>query len=189
MGARAYRYLSLYKPSPGCLIEVGSERGEGSTAWLADYSKRHGLRFYTADIDPEAHGRAREITAGARLTTGVELLKRVGSVSVAYLDGYDWIPPWATVEEWVNLQRSRYRQLGIDHSNEACEAVHLEEAELVARKATDRCVVICDDTFRDDGRWRGKGALAVPYLQAEGFEIVDHQPSGQHSLGCVLLRR
>jgi len=188
MGARAYRYLALYEPDPGCLVEVGSERGEGSTEWLDRYARAHGLRFYTADIDPETYAKARDITPGARLCPGRVLLKRVKSVSIAYLDGFDWMPSKEASQTWALKQRARYRRLGVEQTNEASEREHLCEAELVAAKATKRCAVICDDTFWE-GRWQGKGAQAVPYLLNEGFEVVDDQHAEPESLGCVVMRR
>jgi hypothetical protein len=189
MGARPYRYLALYDPAPGCLVEVGSENGEGSTAWLADYAKRHGLRFYTADVDATVHQRAKEITPGARLCPGTTLLNRVGSVSVAYLDGFDWIPYGKEGQGWVKTMRRDYRDKGLELTRKASESEHLKEAAIVARKATSPCVVIMDDTYWDKG-WHGKGAKALPYLEIEGFRVIDHQGhETPGSLGCAVLRR
>lgn len=189
MGARAYRYLSLYPPDPGCLVEVGSERGEGSTAFLYRYAKRHGLRFYTADIDPAAFKRAKSITPGARLTTGLKLLRRLrGPISVAYLDGFDWIPEGADNLDWIALQRRRYQRLGVEMNNHNCQREHLAEAEQIARKAARRCRVICDDTHNRGG-WSGKGGLAVPFLESEGFTVTDHREPEGVSLGYVVLDR
>lgn len=189
MGARAYRYLTLYDPDPGCLIEIGSERGEGSTAFLADYARKHRLRFYTADIDPDTHRAARQITSGARLVSGVELLHRLRTpVSVAYLDGFDWIPDRADTEPWIADQRRRYHHLGYELRNDNCQQTHLAEAQLVAERATERCVVVLDDTWLDD-HWTGKGGLAVPFLQSKGFEVVAHAGCEPSSLGYAVMRR
>lgn len=189
MGARAYRYLALYEPAPGCIVEVGSERGEGSTAWLVAYAHRHRLGFYTADVDPDVHRAAERLTKGARLCTGCELLRRVGTVSVAYLDGFDWIPDKQHDEPWIQRQRQRYREVGYEMTNENCQREHLAEARLVARKAAGRCVVICDDTYRTGDGWSGKGGLAVPYLEDAGFRVVADEASAGESLGCAVLTR
>jgi hypothetical protein len=188
MGARAYRYLCLYDPAPGCVVEVGSERGEGSTAWLAAYAKRHGLRFYSADIDSKVHRKAKRITKGARLCSGVEILKRVRTVSIAYLDGFDWSPE-GVEEEWLADQRDRYEDLGYAMTNAKSQTEHLEEAKLVTRKAAARCVVICDDTFVGTVGWDGKGGQAVPHLLSHGFEVVQVEEPDTHSLGAVVLVR
>lgn len=189
MGARAYRLLALYEPAPGALVEVGSERDEGSTAYLAPYAKTHGLRFYTADIDPEVYEVARRITDGARLCSGRELLKRLRTISIAYLDGFDWIPRGHESERWITNQARRYRTLGYELTNDTCQREHLEEAHLVAQKAAKRCVVICDDTFQTSEGWSGKGGLAVPYLEIAGFRVVHCEPPEEASLGAVVMRR
>lgn len=191
MGARAYRYLCLYEPAAGCLIEIGSERGEGSTAWLDQYARQHHLKFLTADIDPAIYKDAATITDGARHMRGVDMLKRLRSpVSIAYMDGFDWIPDHASNEPWIEDQRRSYQALGYELANNACQQEHLEEAKLIARKATTRCVVIVDDTWRtDDGTWTGKGGLAVPHLENEGFTVAMDEGCAPNSLGFALLRR
>jgi hypothetical protein len=190
VGARAYRYLSLYDPAPGVLVEIGSERGEGSTVWLSRYAKRCGLRFYTADIDPDTHRAARRITPGARLARGRDLLRKLRSpVSVAYLDGFDWIPQGREHVPWIADQRARYHELGYHLTNEDCQHEHLHEAKALAERAADRCAVIADDTWLDENEWTGKGGLAVPYLIGEGFEVVDHAGCQDESLGYVVMRR
>lgn len=189
MGARAYRYLSLYEPAPGCLIEIGSERGEGSTEFLAAYAELHSLRFYTTDIDPDAYEAAKRLTDGASLGSGEDMLIHLdGPISVAYMDGFDWIPRHHESEPWIADQRARYTQLGFELNNEICQQTHLREAQLIAKRATNRCVVIVDDTWTE-ANWTGKGGLAVPYLLDHGFTVViDDQPEG-NSLGYVVLRR
>jgi len=190
MGARAYRHLSLYDPAPGCLIEIGSERGEGSTAWLHDYAQRHRLRFYTADIDLDTYTIARGITSGARNLTGTEVLRRLRTpVSVAYMDGFDWIPDGQANEQWIGDQRARYATLGHHLDNDRCQQTHLEEARLITGKANERCAVICDDTWLGPTGWTGKGGLAVPHFVSEGFTVVDHDGCKDHSLGYVVLKR
>lgn len=190
MGARAYRLLTLYDPDPGCIVEIGSERGEGSTAWLARYADRYGLEFHTADIDPGAYDRALKITANAYLLPGVTMLKALaGPVSIAYMDGFDWIPAHAASEPWIQDQAALYRQLGRDLNNESCQAEHLAEAKLINTLAAPRCVVICDDTWFENDGWTGKSGLAIPYLEGEGFKVVDCMGCAPDSLGYAVLRR
>src|SRR4051794_36253798 len=126
MGAKAYRLLEGLRPDPGYLVEVGSERGEGSTRWLYRYAKQHGLRFVTVDVDPRQVERADRIAPGkARQATGVEALRRLRTpVSVAYLDGFDWIPHGAENERWIARQQGRYRRMGMDMNNRNCQQEH-----------------------------------------------------------------
>jgi hypothetical protein len=190
MGARPYRYLNDYKPARGCLIEIGSERGEGSTAFLAEYAKKHHRPFFTTDIDPESHEAAKVITRGARLMSGSLFLQRFrGRISVAYMDGFDWIPEGLENEAWIHEQQARYASLGVEMTNEHCQAEHLREAVLIAKKAADRCCVILDDTWSEDGGWSGKGGLAVPHLESEGFAVVETEGPEKDSLGYAVMTR
>lgn len=191
MGARAYRYLALHKPDPGLVIEVGADRGEGSTGWLFNYAQRHGLGFYTADIDPKIVLGADRIAPGrVRNVTGTQLLERIRRpVSVAYLDGFDWIPQGEENEAWIGSQRDRYAELGFALDNTKCQKEHMREAGLIARRATESCAVICDDTWATGSGWSGKGGLAVPLLEEEGFSVLDHDKPAGESLGYVVLRR
>lgn len=190
MGAQAYRLLALYDPAPGVLVEIGSERGEGSTAYLASYAARHDLEFATADIDPETSRQALEITLGAWHGTGASLLRKLKApISIAYMDGFDWIPDGQGCERWIEEQRERYAELGVDMNNDACQREHLKEARLIAKKAAERCVVICDDTFRESDGWSGKGGLAVPHFERQSFTVVDSVGPAETSLGYVVLQR
>ena len=188
MGARAYRLLAEYEPDPGAVVEVGSERGEGSTAWLAAWARSHRCRFYSADIDPDTHARARQLTDGARLCEGATLIRRLALVSVAYLDGFDWTPddPFFQIDGYV----ARYRELGYELTNANAQAAMLEEAQETADRATRRCAVICDDTWQTGpAAWDGKGGRAVPYLLDHGFRQVAQAGPGGDSLGFVMVRR
>lgn len=52
------RYLGLIPPS-SIFVEIGGDRGEGSTRYLSDLARHHGTDFYSVDID--------DLSPGARL--------------------------------------------------------------------------------------------------------------------------
>lgn len=191
MGAQAYRLLSLYEPDPGWLIEVGSERGEGSTAWLRDYAGRTGLGFTTCDIDPAQYAEAERIAPGHAICgRGRDVIAQSKPVSVAYLDGFDFIPPGYEGDVFIAEQRERYGELGLTLSNGRCHAEHLAEAKALLSRANRRCVAICDDTYQGPrGGWKGKGATAVPYLLQHGFTLIAVEEPVETSLGAAVLRR
>jgi hypothetical protein len=56
-GAAAYRLLDDFADDldPGNMIEIGSDRGEGSTRWLAEFAARQGKKFYTVDFSSEGY--------------------------------------------------------------------------------------------------------------------------------------
>jgi hypothetical protein len=59
-GAAAYRLLEEYADDldSGNMIEIGSDRGEGSTRWLAEFAARGGRDFFTVDFSPEGFNNA-----------------------------------------------------------------------------------------------------------------------------------
>ncbi len=190
MGARAFTLLALYKPDPGYLVEVGSDRGEGSTAWLYDYAQRTGLSFLTADIDPVRVESADKLAPGsARHMEGQDLLRKTEPISVAYLDGFDIIPDGGDDAGFILDQRERYRVLGHPFGNRFSHAAQLAEAEALEPRTTPRCAVICDDTFEGPNGWEGKGAKAVPFLLDKGFRVTDTDMPQDNSLGYTMLRR
>ena len=56
-GAAAYKLLAEYADDldAGNMIEIGSDRGEGSTRWLAEFAARNGRSFFTVDFSPEGY--------------------------------------------------------------------------------------------------------------------------------------
>jgi hypothetical protein len=87
----------------GSFVEVGSDRGEGSTAWLNHFAARTGRDFFSADFAPEGFENARRVCGSCAyrglgedfLSTEFSRVSKSGQISFAYLDNYDWI--WAGV--------------------------------------------------------------------------------------------
>lgn len=179
MGARAYVAVDDVTFRPGeVAVEIGSERGEGSTAYIRDAMPR----FYSVDIDPaEPAGVIR--MDGAKFLTALDR-----PIKFAYLDSFDWIPAGLEDEPWIHEQVRDYAARGVTMSNVNCQAAHLEQARMVAAKAAPGCVIVIDDTFSTAGGFSGKGGTAVPWLLAHGYELLN-VPSVDVEDGYALLRR
>lgn len=109
----------LDKIDNGVWIELGVDRGEGSTQWFADKAKGRGVDFYGVDMDPDQIQRAKKslasktasVNADGSMTVTVgdvpdhiHLVVNKGElflqefknsnpdkkVSLAYLDNFDW---------------------------------------------------------------------------------------------------
>lgn len=181
MGARAYVVLEEFSDihDGECVIEIGSERGEGSTKWLSSFCSEREASFHTVDVDPFIYSEARKIVSqhagcSAHCMLGEDFLEDLHEqVRFAYLDAFDYVTEEIEGQGWVQDQIARYRELGLDMTNAASEISHLEQAKLVVEKAASRCAILVDDTYRDRESWTGKGALAAPYLRELGFEISD----------------
>lgn len=181
MGARAYRILEQHSnvAQDECVVEVGSERGEGSTIWLAEHCAGHRITFYTVDIDPAIYKIAQKLvdkfeTCSAHLGSGEDFLAVLDKkIRFAYLDGFDCIPEGLERADFIKYHRKRYRELGLRMTNRESARSHLAQARLVDENAASCCAVLIDDTFHRKGKWIGKGSLAMPYLEKRGFALSD----------------
>lgn len=65
-GAAAYRLLADFEDDldDGNLIEIGSDRGEGSTRWLAEFAAKHHRNFYTVDFSAEGYRNGQRACGG-----------------------------------------------------------------------------------------------------------------------------
>ena len=80
----------------GSFVEIGSDRGEGSTAYLSQFAERTGRDFFSVDFAPEGVANARRVCgACAYQGLGEEFLQnafstvsKFGTISFAYLDNY-----------------------------------------------------------------------------------------------------
>jgi hypothetical protein len=156
-GAAAYKLIDESDLDPaGSIVEVGSDRGEGSTAWLSDLARRGGGRdFFSVDFSDEGHARARAACgACAHKGFGEDFLgetfgkvSKDGRIAAAYLDNYDWhwggehpesytpeFPSMVSDEELSEYKlalRREYEFQGLELNNRNSQEAHLKQAELV----------------------------------------------------------
>ena len=88
-------YLS--QVDKGAWVEIGADRGEGSTGWLIEQWKLHGTdKFYCIDMNKEILDKniAKHTQDGVEfiLGQGEKVLQEnpIKNVAVAYLDNFDW---------------------------------------------------------------------------------------------------
>jgi hypothetical protein len=198
MGARKFtaveRILPILPQEDLCIVEIGSERGEGSTTYLANFAKRHGISFYTVDFDPIQYEAAKQICGdSAFCMKGEDFLQNVfptlkKTIAFLYLDNFDFI--YDHLVGLVDNQIHRYKDLGVSMNNENSKLVHLHQTQLAEPFMHPQGLILCDDTFRRGQEWDGKCAYAVPYLLSKGWHILEFD-SGErhHSHGYDLLSR
>lgn len=160
------------------LIEIGTTREriatQGSTAKLAIFTGLTGMRFVTVDMDPINTKRANAIicflnpAATAVAQRGeTYLAEHLQPQDIVYLDAFDF-----DHSKHSELRRSRYKDiLQTDITDAACWKMHLDCAVAIAGKLAPGGLVVIDDTWIEDGRYVGKGKLAVPYLEQNGFAV------------------
>lgn len=190
----------------GAWIEIGVERGEGSTRFFADLARSRATKFYGVDADPD------QITAATQLLSvdgklpehvelvharGEDFLEQLhgtigdGKVSLAYLDNFDW-DYWLAgqPEPFVAGVKERYvKTMGIEMTNMNSQVAHLAQAMWLIHMMADRSLIICDDTWYhpQEGVFIGKCSAVVPFLLLNGYKIVDVQGYRQNS-GLIMAR-
>lgn len=202
-GASAYVLLEELEDEldkGGAVVEVGSDRGEGSTAFLSSLANRTGREFFSVDFSNEGRQNAEQACGSCAhqgmgevwLENEFPKLSTAGTIALAYLDNYDWTYPWTKGMQYKQQQHVDYNAKGLELSNQRSQEVHLLQAVQVERFCTERCFVLFDDTWPSAGmnRYSGKGGAALAFLLANGFEPVQQSPPDTLShLGWVLVRR
>lgn len=182
-------YLDLI--DDGDWIEIGVDRGEGSTKYFADQARSRNVSFVGVDIDTDQIELAtKNCSVDGKLPENVELVVDKGEdylkaqhdtdrqFSLIYLDNFDW-DYWLDVpdEPFVPAQRAKYPGLlGIPMLNINSQLTHFIQALNMMPLLTDNCLVVCDDTWLEprDGVFIGKCSAVVPFLLSQGFRIVEH---------------
>ena len=165
-------------------LELGSDRFEGSSQYFADLAFQHRGKFITVDLDKEAISRAIRVVPTKHKTNAEfihceavrwcrENLPTYNTkVKVVYLDNFDW--NWSTNKhsEMIAKQQIWYREQGIDMNNLNSQVSHLAQIQAILPYMSDQSIVCVDDTYEYNGVYIGKGGAVVPYLIANGFEIL-----------------
>jgi hypothetical protein len=184
MGDRPYVKIEEYKELlKGDVVEIGSERGEGSTLFLSNFAKANNLNFYSVDFESKAHQKAKNIIEGnAFQMIGEDFLDRYekskDKIACAYLDNFDFEFDCLVGSRLIEQQKKSYSGYGIELSNENSKKAHLVQTKKVVKHAAETCIIIFDDTFKrgEIGDYDGKGGAAVPYLLDVGWYILDASP-------------
>lgn len=192
MGMKPYQYTEKYINSISqygeCIVEIGSERGEGSTAYYTLLAEKYKTQFYTVDINEYVPVEL-DKTIFEKLTfyemPGSQFAERVmpklgRRIKVLYLDNFDWDwdPdidnfPDRQRPDWMKIQIDWYKQRNINLDNLSCQVEHLKQMMYLMPFMSADAVVICDDTYRykPNDAFTGKCGAVVPFLVANGYKI------------------
>jgi len=148
------------------IVEIGSDRGGGSTAALGRLCADSHIFFETIDIDLDAQYRAIEILSKipncsyqALCMDGRQYLQyaKPNTLALLYLDAVD---------------------LGMNHSL----SWHFSAAKIAKDKIVPGGFICIDDTWwcSEFGmlgkQWKGKGHFVVPFLIWEGWKVISYLP-------------
>jgi hypothetical protein len=159
------------------LVEVGCSReiieGQNSTVQLLDLAKELDLPFAGIDLD-HANIEALERDykeSNASWITGKgeeELQKWEKPIAACYLDAYDF---WHASHSDLR-QKAYVESYGSGINDAECHTMHLEAALHCARLIPLGGLLGLDDTWRHNDEWEGKGALALPWLLDQGWQLL-----------------
>ena len=183
-----YKQIKHYVNSSfdGIVLEIGSDRYEGSSAYFAEVAEQLNTQFVTLDLDENTPRRlAQCIPPQLKTITkfihcdGTEWTKTCNyRVSVLYLDNFDWDWEVSNQSLMIREQRAWYLERGIKMNNINCQVAHLAQMQNLLPHMTNNCIVCLDDTYLHNGVYIGKGGAVVPYLLVNGFEILLTQDYG-----------
>lgn len=169
--------------SSGEFVEIGTSRNgdDGSTKTLAEWADRLGTSLITVDMDPvncEFVQNLRIPNCTILNQKGEDYLRQriygMRPISYLYLDNFDWDWHPESTEGFVRDQQERYTALGLEMTNVNSQRAHLTQMISALPHMAPQSLVVCDDTWYNRwwGHYSGKSGAVVPYLLANGFEVL-----------------
>lgn len=183
------------------IVEIGSDRGEGSTAWFNKIAEQVDVDFYSIDVNDYALNTFKHlehtkfiVTESGSKWAHEELPKLDKKIKVLYLDNYDWISTMDNIRDNELQQKDEYKSRGVDMSNLDCQREHLYQMIGCLPYMDQESLIICDDTpyNRSSGIYFGKNGAVIPYLLNYGYKIVFGRGSNrecQEDNGVILYRQ
>ena len=166
-----------------CIVEVGCSReiieGQNSTVQLLKLAKELNIPFIGIDLDQEnIHALKRDYSdynATWIVGKGEKVLQGLNkSIAAIYLDAYDF---WHTSHSDFR-QKSYLEFYGSQINDTECYAMHLEATHNSSKHIPPGGLIGLDDTWLEDDQWVGKGALALPWLVEQGWELLSSANRG-----------
>jgi hypothetical protein len=181
----------------GDILEIGADRGDGSTFIFASIAAHMGRQLYSVDIDAEIIERNRIRFERMPFKLPVSFYTQPGEAfleehtdlkfSIVLLDNFDWQWDPHKYEDFIKKQQDHYKaEFGVEMTNLNSQITHLKQAVLLTTMLTEQAVVLCDDTYWDHehATYTGKCGAVIPYLMTLGFV-----PMLERDHGVILVRR
>jgi hypothetical protein len=181
----------------GNILEIGADRGDGSTFIFASIAAHTGCQLYSVDIDQivieRNHDRFAKMPFKLPVSfytqPGEDFLKEHNDLkfSIVLLDNFDWQWNPRKPEDFIQAQVEHYKsEFNVEMSNLNSQITHLRQAVLLTNMLTEQAVILCDDTYWDNehATYTGKCGAVIPYLMTIGFV-----PMLERDHGVILLRK
>jgi hypothetical protein len=188
MGRIYQKVNQWFRPSEqGVLVEIGSDRGEGSTHWFNSLAAQHRKKLISVDVVSKAKSRWQDELTNTEFVVqdGAEWAQQFAQTNVTidllYLDNFDYIWDINNVSAAIELQMLEYSQRGVTMTNQQCQVAHLKQLIALHSCLSPTAVVVFDDTYCYNDCWIGKCGAAVVYLLSQGWHVADQ------SLDCGVI--
>ena len=177
LNSQPYLAQLYYDQEHDMILEIGSDQNEGSTEFFNGLAVNWEIPFYTVDVIDEARHRFThcdhiiwQVSEGGAVWTKTVLPTLSKQIKVLYLDNYDWSNPGPNAD---NIKEN-YAQRNVEWSNLGSQVEHLAQMINCMPYMAAESLVICDDTplVEASGTYSGKCGAVVPYLIANGYQIV-----------------
>ena len=177
LNSQPYLAQLSYDQEHDMILEIGSDQNEGSTEFFNGLAVNWEIPFYTVDVIDEARHRFThcdhiiwQVSEGGAVWTKTVLPTLSKQIKVLYLDNYDWSNPGPNAD---NIKEN-YAQRNVEWSNLGSQVEHLAQMINCMPYMAAESLVICDDTplVEASGTYSGKCGAVVPYLIANGYQIV-----------------
>ena len=177
LNSQPYLAQLSYDQELDMILEIGSDQNEGSTEFFNGLAVNWEIPFYTVDVIDEARHRFThcdhiiwQVSEGGAVWTKTVLPTLSKQIKVLYLDNYDWSNPGPNAD---NIKEN-YAQRNVEWSNLGSQVEHLAQMINCMPYMAAESLVICDDTplVEASGTYSGKCGAVVPYLIANGYQIV-----------------
>ena len=184
-------YLDHLATTPdGVFVEIGSDKGDGSTLPLANMAKTLGQRLITVDIEQHIKGKLQYRYPNDPIIDNIDCVCAQGSqwaqeifpnlklsVACLYLDNFDWDYGDSQWGHLIQEQQQEYAKLGYEMTNFNSQLEHLKQMIALLPYMAESSIIVCDDTYTWNSCWVGKCGAVVPLLQLHGYTIIEKDDS------------
>jgi hypothetical protein len=163
----------------GVFVEIGSDRGEGSTVLLDKWAGQAGTKLITVDILSNSKNRLEgsltntEFVVAQGSTWAKDFASSWTDIAVLYLDNFDYIWDINNVSPAIQMQMQEYARQGVTMTNQNCQIEHMRQIMTLHHSLHKDSIVVFDDTYAYNDCWIGKCGPAVVFLLAHGWAVVD----------------
>lgn len=176
-------FLELTVNESNIVVEIGSERGEGSTKFLYQWAQNQNIDFYSVDVLEDASKNS-ELAPLSGIKFQVaetghawcrDILPTLNKkIKVLYLDNFDWTDPANLIYPWLHELIGSYAKRGVIMNNENSKEEHRLQAVHCVPYMDEQSIVIFDDTWpahHTESGYDGKSGTAIPVFLNAGFKI------------------